>query len=77
MLWWLFRWLFWQPQYRYDIAIGTSHASAEEAAASAKIHAGTLGGEWVALAADALCCAPTEEAPQGGVEWDVYILVRG
>ena len=74
MFWWL-RKLFWWPRYTYEIAVGKSHASAEEAEKNALIQAGRIGGEIVGIAASAMCCAKDEQAA-GGAEWDVYLLVR-
>ena len=57
MFWFFFRWLFWRPRYRYQIVVGKSFASADEAAASAQLKTNAAGGEAIAIAADALCCA--------------------
>jgi hypothetical protein len=57
MLWFFFRWLFWRPRFSYEIVVGTSHASAEEAARSAQLKTNAAGGEAIGIAADALCCA--------------------
>ena len=92
MLWFLFRWLFWRPRYTYEIVVGTSFASAHEAAKSAELKTNSAGGEAISIAADAMCCAipaaPGGEGDKGGaasisfapqpgtVEWDVYVLIR-
>jgi hypothetical protein len=89
MFWFFFRWLFWRPRYRYEIVVGTSHASAEEASRSAQLKTNASGGEAISIAADALCCADKAGkagGSEGGaaspgpasqrVEWDVYVLVR-
>lgn len=77
MFWFLFRWLFWQPRYRYRIVVGHSFASADEAARSAELQTNNLGGEAIAIAADGLCCGGGELGPTvGRAEWDVYVLVR-
>ncbi len=77
MLWRFFRWL-WQPRYRYQILVGTSHASAEEAAANAQLRANAAQGEVLDIAADALCCGEGEVGAggTGSAEWNVYVLVR-
>jgi hypothetical protein len=72
MLWRLFRWLFWRPRYTYQIVVGKSHASADEAAKNAELQINNSGGEAIGIAADGMCC----QAEKGGVEWDVYVLVR-
>jgi hypothetical protein len=74
MLWWLWRTIFWWPGFTYDIVVGTSHASAEEAERSALINAQRAGGEIVGIAASAMCCAGEQGA--AGAEWDVYLLLR-
>jgi len=73
MFWWLWR-LLWWPRWKYEIAVGTSHASADEAKQNALIQAGKLGGEIVGIAASAMCCAGEEGGT--GAEWDVYLLLR-
>lgn len=82
MFWWLWK-LLWWPRWKYDIAVGTSHASAEEAEKNALIQAGKLGGEVIGIAASAMCCsgqnAPSDggaPAGAGSAEWDVYLLLR-
>ena len=74
MFWWLWRFVFWWPRYTYNIVVGTSHASAEEAERSALINAQRAGGEIVGIAASAMCCGGEEGGP--GAEWDVYLLLR-
>jgi hypothetical protein len=73
MFWWL-RKLFWWPRYTYDIAVGRSNASAEEAERNALIQAGRAGGEIIGIAASAMCCGG--ENGGAGAEWDVYLLLR-
>jgi hypothetical protein len=72
MFWWL-RKLFWWPRYTYQIAVGSSHASAEEAKQNALIQAGKIGGTIMDITASAMCCSGEQGS---GAEWDVYILVR-
>lgn len=74
MFWWLWR-LLWWPRWTYSIAVGTSHASAEEAKANALIQAGKIGGEIIGIAADAMCCSK-DDSMGGSAEWDVYLLIR-
>jgi hypothetical protein len=74
MFWWI-RKLFWWPRYTYDIVVGSSHASAEEAERNALIQAGRAGGEIIGIAADAMCCSK-DDSGGGGAEWDVYLLIR-
>src|SRR5438876_1097542 len=57
MFWFFFRWLFWRPRYTYEIVVGKSFASADEAARSAQLKTNAAGGEAIGIAADALCCA--------------------
>jgi hypothetical protein len=81
MLWRFFRWLRftpWQPRYRYQILVGTSHASADEAATNAQLRANAAQGEVLDIAADALCCGEGEVGADGtgSAEWNVYVLVR-
>jgi hypothetical protein len=66
-----FRWLIWGP--RYQIISSQSFASAEEAAASAKIKMDAAGGEPIAIAADALCCGGETK---NTAEWNVYVLIK-
>lgn len=73
-MFWFLRKLFWWPRWTYSIAVGTSHASAEEAKANALIQAGKIGGEIIGIAAADMCCQ--NEAVTGGCEWDVYLIVR-
>jgi hypothetical protein len=74
MFWWLLRVLFWWPRFTFNIVVGTSHTSAEEAERSALINARDAGGEIVGIAASAMCCGGEEGSP--GAEWDVYLLLR-
>jgi hypothetical protein len=74
MFWWLWRFLFWWPRYIYNIVVGTSHSSAEEAERSALINAQRAGGEIVGIAASAICFGGENCGP--GAEWDVYLLLR-
>jgi hypothetical protein len=76
MLWRFFSWLFWRPRFRYEIVVGTSHASAEEAASSAQLKANAAGGEVIGIAADAMCCAAEEVGGPPTDEWDVYLAIR-
>jgi hypothetical protein len=74
MFWW-FRKLFWWPQWKYEMVVGTSFASAEEAMRNAMLAAQKAGGDPISIAADAMCCSD----PDGGqsrAEWNVYILLR-
>ena len=73
MLWRFIRFIFWRPSY--DVALGTSFISAEEALASAKVKATAMGGDVIGIAADALCCCGTDGTPPSK-EYDVYLLVR-
>jgi hypothetical protein len=73
-MFWFLRKLFWWPRWTYDIVVGSSHASAEEAERNALIQAGKAGGEIVGIAASAMCCSG--EASAQGAEWDVYLLIR-
>ena len=75
MLWFFFRWLFWRPRYRYEIVATQSFASADDAAAGAKIKANAAAGEVIGIAADALCCTG-EKLGTVQTEWDVYLLIR-
>ena len=49
-MWRLWRWLV-RPQYRYSIVVGTSHASAEEAARDAQLKVNAQAGEAIGIAA--------------------------
>jgi hypothetical protein len=90
MLWWFWRWVFWRPQFSYQIVVGTSHASADEAAKNAELKTNNSGGEAIGIAADAMCCTGRtaglgDESAVGpgvitgarpGIEWNVYVLIR-
>ncbi len=73
MFWWLRR-IFWWPRYNYNIVVGTSHASAEEAEKNALIQAQRAGGDIIGIAASAMCCGG--ENGGAGAEWDCYLLLR-
>ena len=75
----------------YEIVVGSSFASAEEAAKSAQIKVNASTGEVIGIAADAMCCCgqgvPKGPESKGGAalvvtgrpcsaEWDVYVLIR-
>lgn len=60
---------------RYKIVMGSSHASAADAAAQAQLKVKTTSGEPIGIAADGMCCLSLD----GGkttAEWDVYILMK-
>jgi hypothetical protein len=79
MLWWLWQWVFWWPRYSYQIVVGRSFVSAEEAERNALVQAQGTGWEIIGIAASAMCCAAIEHGgppPGQRPEWDVYLLLR-
>lgn len=77
--------------YRYEILVGTSYASADEAARAAQVKLNAQPGIAVGIAADAMCCSSQgshgDDAEGGargvvvarqnpGLEFNVYVLVR-
>ena len=50
------RWLFWWRSHSYEIILGQSFASAEEAARSAQLKLNAAGGKAIGISADAMVC---------------------
>ncbi len=50
------RWIFWWWPRSYEIVLGTSFATAEEAAKSAQLKTNAAGGRAIGIAADAIVC---------------------
>jgi hypothetical protein len=75
MLWWLFRWLIWQPRYEYRIVAGTSRVSADDAAAKASITTACTGREQIGIAADGICRLNPDTGHMKD-EWNVFVPVR-
>jgi hypothetical protein len=50
------RWIFWWMKPSYEIVVGQSFATAEEAAKSAQIKTNASGGRVIGIAADAMVC---------------------
>ncbi len=58
-------WIFWWIRRRYQIVVGTSFATAEEAARSAELKPNAAGGRAIGIAADAIVCCREEKAIVG------------
>jgi hypothetical protein len=54
-------WIFWWTNRSYQIVVGTSFASAEEAARSAEFKTNAAAGRAIGIAADAIVCCREEQ----------------